>query len=57
MHFFFDALNSMDSALKFTFEKEENDQLLFLDVLVEKSNEGFLTSAFRKIIMKKPNFY
>ena len=45
---FLDALNSMHSALKFTFEKEENDRLPFLDVLVEKSNEGFLTSVFRK---------
>ena len=45
---FLDALNSMHSALKFTFEKEENDQLPFLDVLVEKSKEGFLTSVFRK---------
>ena len=46
--FFFDALNSMHSALKFTFEKEENDQLSFLDVLVEKSNERYLTSVFGK---------
>ena len=38
----------MHSALKFTFETEENDQLPFLDVVVEKSNEGFLTSVFRK---------
>ena len=45
---FLDALNSMHSALKFTFEKKENAQLPFLDVLVEKSNEGFLTSVFRK---------
>ena len=45
---FLDALNSMHLALKFTFEKEENDQLSFLDVLVEKSNEGFFTSVFRK---------
>ena len=45
---FLDALNSKHSALKFTFEKEENDQLSFSDVLVEKSNEGFLTSVFRK---------
>ena len=45
---FLDALNSMRSALKFTFGKEENDQLSFLDVLVEKSNEGFLTSVSRK---------
>ena len=49
--FFLDVLNSMHSALKFTFEKEENDQLPFLDVLVEKNNEEFLTSAFWK-----PNF-
>ena len=45
---FLDALNPMHSALKFTLKKEENDQLPFLDVLVEKSNEGFLTSVFRK---------
>ena len=45
---FLDVLNSMHSALKFTFEKEENDQHPLLDVLVEKSNEGFLTSVFRK---------
>ena len=45
---FLDALNSMHSALKFTFEKEENDHLPFLDVLVEKSNEGFFNSVFRK---------
>ena len=45
---FLEALNSMHSALKFIFEKEENDQLSFLDVLVEKSNEGFLTSVFSK---------
>ena len=38
----------MHSALKFTLGKEENDQLPFLDVLVEKSIEGFLTSVFRK---------
>ena len=46
---FLDALNSMHSVLKFTFDKEENDQLSFSDVLVEKSNEGFLTSVFRKL--------
>ena len=45
---FLDALNSIHLAFKFTFEKVENDQLPFLDVLVEKSNEGFLTSVFRK---------
>ena len=38
----------MHSALKFTFEKEENNQLPFLNILVENSNDGFLTSVFRK---------
>ena len=35
-------------ALHFTFEKEENNSLPFLDVLVEKSDTGFLTSVYRK---------
>ena len=48
---FLDALNSMHSASKFTFEKEENDQLPFLDALVEKSNEGFLTSQFSENLL------
>ena len=38
----------MHPALKFTFEKEQNVQLPFLDVLNEKSMEGFLTFVFRK---------
>ena len=47
----------MHSALKFTFEKEENDQLQFLDVLVEKSTEGFLTFVFRKPIFTGLDFH
>ena len=38
----------MHLALKYTFKAEENNQLPFLDVLVEKSNEEFLTFVFRK---------
>ena len=38
----------MHSSLNFTFKKEENDSPSFLDVLEEKSNEGILTSVFRK---------
>ena len=45
---FLKHLNNLDPALQFTFEKEENDSLPFLDVLVEKSNTGFLTSVYRK---------
>ena len=48
---FLDALNSMHSALKFTLEKKEIDLLSFLDVLMEKSNDGFMTYVF-----KKPSF-
>ena len=36
-------LFSLHPALQFTFEKEENDSLPFLDVLVKKSKTGFLT--------------
>ena len=45
---FLKHLNSLHPALQFTFEKEENDSLQFLEVLVEKPNTGFLTSAYRK---------
>ena len=41
----------MHPAFKFTFEKEQNDQLPFLDVLVEKSIEGFLTFVSRKPLL------
>ena len=43
-------------ALKFTFEKKENKLLSFLDVLVQKSYEGFLTSGFRKPILLNSTF-
>ena len=36
---FLDVLNSMHLALKFTFEKEENDQHPLLDVLVENARQ------------------
>ena len=54
---FLKALNSMHSALKFTFEKEENGKLPFLDVLVEKSNEGLTTSIFRKPTFTGQHFH
>ena len=47
---FLKDLNNLHPALQFTFEKEENDSLPFLDVWVEKSNTGFLTSVYRKPI-------
>ena len=53
---FLDALNSMHSALKFRFKKEENGQLPFLDVLVEKRNEGFLTSVLGNLLLLDSTF-
>ena len=54
--------NSLQTALKFTFEKEINDPLPFLDILVEKSNNGFEeskhlshTKAFRLTLFRVYN--
>ena len=45
---FLNKLNSLHQSLTLTHEKEVNGKLPFLDVLVEKSNSKFLTSAYRK---------
>ena len=45
---FFDTLNQLHFSLSFTIEEENNGQLLFLDVLVERSDSSFLTSVYRK---------
>ena len=45
---FQEKLNLLHPALKFTEEKEQNNSLNFLDVLVEKEGTGFLTSIYRK---------
>ena len=45
---FQEKLNLLQPALKFTVEKEQNNSLNFLDVLVEKEGTGFLTSNYRK---------
>ena len=45
---FFSHLNSLHSLLRFTFEKECNRTLPFLDVLVEKNDHEFVTSFYRK---------
>ena len=41
-------LNLLHPARKFTIEKEQNNPLNFLDVLVGKDGTGFLTSVYRK---------
>ena len=40
--------NLLHPALKFTVEKEQNNSLNFLNVLVEKEGTGILTSVYRK---------
>ena len=44
---FFNELNSL-SNLEFTMEEESDNQLPFLDVLIERCSEGFTTSVYRK---------
>ena len=45
---FLNCLNSLYPSLKFTNEIETNNSLPFLDVLVTKSNNKFITSVYRK---------
>ena len=45
---FLTNLNSWHTSLKFTSEKEVNQSLPFLDVLVTKSTNNFTTSVYRK---------
>ena len=45
---FLTNLNSLHTLLKFTSEKEVNQSLPFLDVLVIKSTNNFTTSFYRK---------
>ena len=45
---FLNCFNSLHLSLKFTNEIEINNSLPFLDVLVTKSNNKFITSVYRK---------
>ena len=45
---FFDTFNQLHSSPSFTIEEENNGQLPFLDVLVERCDSSFLTSVYRK---------
>ena len=44
---FFACLNALHPALKFTFETEQSNVLPFIDVLVEKTEDGFLMTMYR----------
>ena len=45
---FLTHLNSLHPSLRFTYEKESNHSLPFLDVLVERHDLEFLSSVYRK---------
>ena len=45
---FHKVLNNLHPCLEFTCELEKNNTLPFLDVLVERTNDEFVTSVFRK---------
>ena len=44
----FNVLNKTHSSIKFTSEKENKDELAFLDVLVKRHKNQFLTTVYRK---------
>ena len=45
---FFEFLNSQHANSKFTFKKQVNKQISFLDVLITNDGDQFCTSVFRK---------
>ena len=48
MEDFFNVLNNAHEAINFTKEKENNDELAFLDVQVKRKENIILTSVYRK---------
>ena len=45
---FVNVLNNAHDSINFTIEKENNDELAFLDVKVKQKENRFLTSVYRK---------
>ena len=45
---FTNYLNSKHKNIKFTYEKKSNNSLLFLDILISRSENGFKTSVYQK---------
>lgn len=45
---FFDYLNTRHPSIRFTMEKEINEKLSFLDILIDNSNPSIITSVYRK---------
>jgi hypothetical protein len=45
---FFDYLNAQHPNISFTFEKQEDGKLPFLDILIDNSSNTCITSVFHK---------
>ena len=48
VNLFLDHIKSHNNSIKFTVEKEDNNSLPFLDVLIHKDGSRFTTSLYRK---------
>ena len=45
---FYEFLNKQHPNIKFTFEKQQNNRISFLDILIKNNGENFSTTIFRK---------
>ena len=44
----YEFLNKQHPNIKFTFQKQLNNQISFLDILIKNNGENFSTTIFRK---------
>ena len=45
---FYQEINNIHTNIKFTYELEKNGKIPFLDVFIEKRNQSFISSVYRK---------
>ena len=45
---FYEFLNKQHPNIKFTLQKQQNNQISFLDILIKKNGENLSTTTFRK---------
>ena len=46
---FLKFINTQHPNIKFTFEKQKDDKLAFLDILISKTDQNFCTSVYSKM--------